>query len=290
MADLIYANTLDEAIEAKNKGFEPVECAFGKESVVGKFILDHHGKYSNEPAVSIKAAKLAQQGVRLDNFVVTGQADCDQMYAIAALNGRIPINMEEAEWIAIMDTNPIGKDRTWLKYLPILIFEHQTQGLENNLEGSKEALNKLINVYTRNISGKEINAALQYEETRKMTVLSDLKMITAGKVGLAVSEKKGFDVWYEKAPVIIQYNPISQSITFGLCPIRGVTLTALDGFDIIGPDGFNFHYSEFDKILGSPGCGGRDVVGGSPRNEKFSEADAVKLYAYLTNFANTGMK
>ena len=101
--DIIFANTLEEALNARDRGYEPVECAFGRDSVVGDLCLDHHGMYSQEEAVSIKAARLAKDGVTRHKFVVAGTPDADQMYAAAVLSRNIPIDFKDAEAIAQYD-------------------------------------------------------------------------------------------------------------------------------------------------------------------------------------------
>ena len=80
---LAYTPTLESAQAWAKQGYEGIECAFGKEkSVVGQYILDHHGTFSGEEPVSIKAARLAESGVRLTKFLVTGLPDPDAIYAI----------------------------------------------------------------------------------------------------------------------------------------------------------------------------------------------------------------
>lgn len=276
---LIYANTIDEAISARDSGFEPVECAFGKESVVGPLVLDHHGKYSAEPAVSIKAAHLANDGISLDKFVITGRADCDLCYAIAVLSRQIPVDFTDAEAVAELDIDPIGRDRTSSRYIEALMFEQQTSQLPKDLEGSRTAISQLVRIFNGYypISFKETR---RIEGQRIASIGSHLLDFQNG-VGFAVSDEKGFDVWYQRAPVIVHYNPGTKSITFGLCPKKGGTLTDKTGFDILGSNGLSDYYSRVDEVLGVKGSGGRDVVGGSPRGEEISQENARKVYEFL---------
>src|SRR3989344_3873719 len=167
---LEYAATLQEAKKHLENGYEPVECAFGSESAVGSLVLDHHGKYSNEDAVSVKAARLALEGRKQNQFVVTGTPDCDQIYAIAALSGLIPVKMDDALAIAEIDIDPIGRDKTMERYLPILMFEQRTQHLQqhpNCLESSYTALGELIKVFDGKFHSSDIDEAINKEKLRK---------------------------------------------------------------------------------------------------------------------------
>jgi len=277
-----YAQTLEEAINYEKEGYEPVECSFGKHSVVGKLLLDHHGQYSGQDAVSIKAAKFALNGIKLKNFVVTGEADCDQCYAIAALSGpQIPVKIEHAEAIAEIDTDPVGRDKTNERYIQTLMFEQKTQNLKYCLESSYKSLDELIRIYNNHYDSNEVNQAINNERERKISAKNNIKLYEQGKIALAVSQDKGFDVWYEIAPVVVHYNPDKKLIVFMLNPKKGGLFGEKTGFDLLGKEGLIPIYEKLDNLLQKKGCGGREMIGGSPRNVEMSYNDALRAYEFI---------
>lgn len=279
--ELVYANNMQEAENARDGGFEPVECAFGSSSVVGPRILDHHGPYSANEAVSIRAAKLVAGGDSCNKFVVAGRPDHDQIYACGVLSLNIPANLDQAEAVAEMDVDPIGRDRTSPRYLPEILFEQGTQGIARNLSGAQNALNCLIDIYSRPHSSEEIALALRNEEIRKRNVLEKIVLNAEGKVALAISEERGFGEWYTKAPIVVLYNPRTKGITLGLNPKKGTPFFNYNGFDLIGNKGFSSLYQEFDNATQKKGAGGREVIGGSPRGVIMNEEDARAYYQIL---------
>jgi hypothetical protein len=281
--DLKYANTVEEAWKHCAEGFEPVECAFGRESVVGPRVLDHHGQYSKNEAVSIKAAKLVLGGEEHYKFVVAGAPDHDQMYAIATLSRNIEANLDEATAVAEMDTDPIGRPRTSERYFKNLLFEQRTNSVPRNETGARMALSTLVDIYTRMQTPQEVEFALHEEERRKTEMLEKIIECSKGKVALAVSDERGFNEWYTKAPIIVLYSPKNQGITLGLNPKKGEPFFSHNGFDIVGENGFTTLYSQFDLKTGKPGSGGREVVGGSPRGVVMTREDAIKYYEVILN-------
>lgn len=282
MVELIYANNLEDALNALENGFEPVECSFGDKSVVGKHILDHHGKYAGEEAVSIKAVRLALKGVTLDKFVVTGTADCDQCYAIAALNGSIHLSLDEAAAVAEMDTDPIGRDFTSNRYIKILMHRQITDGLPNCLESTYSSLDALIRIFNDNYTNADVNDALQKEEQRKQRMKTQVVLVEEGKVALVRSDSAewGFDVWYGLAPIVVVYKVNKSSVTIGLCPKKGGTLADKTGFDLLGNEGLMRAVPLLNTEI-IEGWGGRKTIIGSPRNTPMSYEDAVKVYELI---------
>lgn len=85
------AASADEARAALADGYEPVECAFGGESVVGPLGLDHHGALADRPPVCRQALSAMSWPDRaslsgpLTRFVAAGPPDADASLAIAIL-------------------------------------------------------------------------------------------------------------------------------------------------------------------------------------------------------------
>ncbi len=165
------------------------------------------------------------------------------------------------------------------------MFEQKTNNLPDCLASSIKALDTFIEIYNKKYSNEDITQTINNENQRKQAIRAAIQECKEGKVCFAVSDTKGFDVWYEYAPVAVQYDPNKKLISFGLCPKKGGTLGNRTGFEVIGEKGFFEYYKEFDKILKSKGCGGRDVVGGSPRNQEFSIQDAINIYNFLLGVA-----
>lgn len=278
MVSIVYANSQKDALDALINGYEPIECSFGKDSVVGAYFLDHHGLYSNEDCVAVKAAKLVQLDIRLDKFVVTGTADCDQCYAIAALSGpKIPIVMEEAKAISELDVDPIGRDLSSERYQRILLFNQNTNKFSQSLDGATKSLDELIRIYNGKYKASEINVALKKEVERKDNAKKLISDMELEKIALVVSEERSFDVWYSYAPIVVQYFPEKKIITLGLCPKKGSMLCSKSGFDLLGFEGLASIYPLLDKEI-KVGWGGRESVGGSPRNIKMQFEDAVAAF------------
>jgi hypothetical protein len=88
-----------EARRALRGGYCPVECGFGDESVVCRLKMDHHGPLHHLPGVAIRAytENFGQRGAR-PWFAVTGYADEDATWAIAALAGLLPHPTRRSEF------------------------------------------------------------------------------------------------------------------------------------------------------------------------------------------------
>jgi len=284
--EILYASNMAEALDMATKGFEPVECAFGREgSAVGRYKLDHHGQYSGEEAVSVKAARLALEGVKLQRFVVTGDADCDQCYAIAALSGsQIPIDMDEANAIAEVDVDPIGRDLASDRYVRILLFNQRTHGFPSCLDSTYKALGEFVGIFNGRYGAKDVDAARSYEKARKDSVRQGIKQLEPGRVALVASDDWGFDVWYESAPIVVAFVAPKKSVTIGLCPKKGGTLGDRTGFELLGPEGLKRVYPVLDSEI-KPGWGGRETIGGSPRNAEMTYEDAQKAFAIIKEIA-----
>ena len=228
----------------------------------------------------MKAARLALEGKRQNQFVVTGTPDCDQIYAIAALSGLIPVNMDDAIAIAEIDIDPIGRDKTSERYLPILMFEQRTQHLTNCLESSYTALGELIRIFSGKYHRSDIDEAINKEKLRKIDMVKKLEYTNCGRVGLAVSEVKGFDAWYKDASIVVQYNPKKKTITIGLCTKREYPSCKASGLDLLGPKGLDMVWPVLNERI-MQGFGGRIDVGGSPRNVEVTYEQAKQAYEII---------
>lgn len=96
---IVWTADEGEARELVAQGYEAIECSFGSHgSVVGQLTMDHHGAYSGLEGVALRAYR-DHFGARASDprFVVTGVADADACFAIAALAGVLPHPSRVAE-------------------------------------------------------------------------------------------------------------------------------------------------------------------------------------------------
>jgi len=85
------APTADEARRLLRGGYCPVECSYGRTSVVCRLRMDHHGSLHELPGVALRAygESFGRRAAR-PWFAVTGHADEDATWAIGALAGLLP--------------------------------------------------------------------------------------------------------------------------------------------------------------------------------------------------------
>lgn len=108
----------------------PLECSFGRISVVDELGLDHHGELSHLEGVAIRALR-DHAGARAADprFVIAGAADADATFAAAALAGLLPgpgePGREEALALActidLLDREPVGLDIPTLPGGPLVL-------------------------------------------------------------------------------------------------------------------------------------------------------------------------
>lgn len=285
---IIFAKTFQEASDAMFDGAVPIECSFGHlGSVVDdRFVMDHHGTLSHLEGVALRAYRdhfgALQQQFKdgTVKFVVTGAADADACFAIAALIGELP-HPSRAESLASapphiktaltrdltdfailvnrMDTAPIG---VRLEELPdgdkLMLWNQLASGAQDPT-AFHAGVDRWRNLFNRPL--KSLLEATRAEEedrvrrARQAKVHSIIEVKGARKIAVIESEVWGFDVWYgDHAPCIVSLTP-SGSVTVG-CP------DAETAERLFGPGGLKNVWPK----LQPNGWGGRDVIGGSPRS------------------------
>jgi len=98
--EIIHTNDKATAAELVDQGYEAIECSFGHfGSIVGSLKMDHHGTFAHLEGVALRAYR-DHFGARKEDprFVVTGAADADATFAIAALCGILPHPSRAAEF------------------------------------------------------------------------------------------------------------------------------------------------------------------------------------------------
>lgn len=277
--DFKHVSTKEAAEALRDQGYEPVECSFGRFSVVGTLKLDHHGALANEEPVSIKAAKIAMlPGFRpLSKFVLTGLPDGDSVYAVLVLSGQIVPDLKIAAAIAELDLDPIGINRLKGVYIREVAF--QMNGVPSHcVRGVEDALVSGVRAFDGRGIPKPIEAqARRFEAERQRLAVADISDRKSDCI-LVNSDSPGRDVWHKYGSILVQFKPSQRVITVSGCSERAADfLHRRSVYSIFGPTGFDALYPEMDKILG-PGSGGRPDIGGSPRGCRYSFEDALKVY------------
>lgn len=265
--ELIYVNNADDARGLTAKGYEPIECAFGSHgSVLGPLAMDHHGPESWREGVAIRATR-DHYGARRDDprFVVTGNADADATLAIVALAALVPANKIPegfADLVNRSDINPIDLDMLDEEYgLPLLAFQ-RIKNQRHDVASFHRAIKTMRKILNHGLSPQQEEKVLR-QEAERIRLAESAKQETYGPHVMLVHGKAwGFDRWYRKRPVVLSYSDRFESITVG-CRSEEIAR------ELFGPEGL---LDVFSKL--GAGWGGRAAIGGSPRNEPFTYAQA----------------
>jgi hypothetical protein len=283
MLDIRHSNDSAEIRHLIDAGHEAIECSIDGESLVGPLEMDHHGTRSHLEGVAIRAYR-DHLGARVDDprFVVTGDADADATFAIAALAGFLPLPStldltELADLIQRLDVDPLAVDLTtepWAE--TVLLFEALTQGPQSHerfVLGS-HLWNQLVSRPPRLL----LAAARQEEEERRRRAGEAKPIFEKDGVLAIASDVWGFDVWYGRRaeskdpndpaswshPLVLAYDREKRSITVG-CP-NTATANAL-----LGEGGL----LNIFPTLQPPGWGGREAIGGSPRGQSLEQDQCI---------------
>ena len=291
-------------------GYCPVECSFGNESVVDDLMMDHHGKMSDKESVAVRAYR-DLFGIReSDPRFVINHIDADSIFAVAALTGLLPhpesryaaslpaFKQEAwkkdllplAETIAIIDTDPIGRNLLAMPYGAVLVTWESLFGFQADDElAAQTAVQGWRILLTLPSAQTFVAAAEQSESERRKSAMADLNE-RGKKIGnvmlLTGSRVFGFAEWYErqpenggayeakgwKNPIVIALSE-QETITFGM-PNKVVAE------EVLGSGGLLRVFDCLNKLYGlkaGQGFGGREAVGGSPRGQKMTESDLLEI-------------
>lgn len=281
-ADNVQAHTLTEM------GYEPIECSFGNlGSVVGSLTMDHHGVYANLEGVALRAYR-DHFGARKGDprFVVTGAADADACFAIAALCGMLPHPSRAAEFekapppvkatgtkdisalaalVNLVDCAPIGVRLEEREEGVMLLLWNQMSSSDRDATSFHAGVDRW-----RCLLGRAPKALLNAAKTEEVARVAEARKAEVVRISeqVAVVESSvwGFDVWYaEVAPVIVAYVAVNGNVTIG-CP----DIESAERF--FGPGGLKNVFAK----LQPDGWGGREAIGGSPRGMKLTREQAVE--------------
>lgn len=283
MLDLKFVTTAKEAKEYVEKGYTPVECSFGAESVVdGNGRFDHHGTLEHLPPVvkQVFATLIANADGSFtnpnpqDRFVVTGAPDADATLAIWMLHQHdIPKYIELPKYVELVAKKDAGTRGLRLSESPegigIILWGYAGRQLPQTTSDVRfmEGVFNWDRLFKGNL-----------ETFRGVAVLSEQERINAAKEAesLAIFAKDGllvmvnpkvpgFDVWYDRYDVVLAYLSSRNNITIG-CRDEEAAASKF------GEGGLKNIYNKLSEKLGD-GWGGRSTVGGSPRGKAMQEND-----------------
>ncbi len=308
---IMRKNFNDVDLIVKSGAAVPVECSFGCKSVVDGLQMDHHGEMSHLESVAIRAYR-DFFGRNTDKPFVVNHIDADNTFAIAALSGllphpdnryaeQLPENLRAvwqkdvsalAETIAIVDTDPIGRDILSMPFGEVLVTWNAMYG--NGAEDELSALAAIQGwrwLLTNRNAAPFIKMAAELENSRVDNALLDLRE-RGEKFGAVMlingSRVFGFNEWYQRRddedcpghidgwdnPVVISLVENAGNITIG-CPNQRVAEK------LFGLGGLKNVFARLNTVFGlsgNNGFGGREVIGGSPRGRVMTQ-DELRLTA-----------
>lgn len=287
-------------------GYCPVECSFGEINIVDDLLMDHHGKYSDLESVAVRSYR-DHFGVRAEDprFVVN-HIDADCIFAIASLAGLLPHPeskyadtlpaFKQAAWkqnllplaetIAVIDTDPIGRDILSMPFGEVFICWDTlfSNGADDELAAIGAVRGWQI-LLTTPSAKPFLESAKEAESSRRELALADLleRGTKEGKV-MVIKQSRvfGFAEWYDRKPeagsatdVNGWGNPIvisqteNGNVTFG-SPNKAIAE------QLFGEGGLLNVFAKLNNLFelaeGS-GFGGREAVGGSPRGRVMTEEE-----------------
>lgn len=261
-----YTDHLWEAKQWASRGYEPIECAFGTGSVLGPLNMDHHGEESWREGVALRACRDHYGALReKPRFVVTGTPDADAVLAIIALAGLVPqeyIPMEFADLVNRRDLDPIIIHLLEEEYGEELLFFQQVSHLHRDAPSFFRAVRSMCNLLTDGITDDQ-RAKIRRKEERRIHMAENCPIENiSSQVVLVQGTVWGFDRWYMMAPVVVSYSQRHSSVTIG-CRSEDVAI------ELFGEEGLLRVFAELGR-----GWGGRESIGGSPRDKRLSIEEA----------------
>jgi hypothetical protein len=276
---IIHTNYIEEARRLTQEGFEPIECAFGEGSVLGPLAMDHHGPESWREGVALRACR-DHYGARQDDprFVVTGTADADATLAIIALSGLVPQNNLDPTFYELVnrrDLDPIHIDLLDEPKGEELLAFQQTEKLRRDGPSFYRAIHSMQRLLLQGLTPAQRDRIRRREERRITLANQCIQEQEHPSVLCVESNVWGFDQWYRKAPIVVSYSRRHESITIGCKDIEQAQA-------LFGKEGL---LTVFRQL--GPGWGGRETVGGSPRDQRFTAEDAQHVARRLPSMLLT---
>ena len=292
---IAVVDTPEEATEWLKKGYTPIECSFGETAIVDELQMDHHGSLSHLEGVAVRAYR-DYFGTRAERpwFVVTGFPDEDATFAIAALAGVIPhpTRAQElqdapadvrvgatrnliriAERINEIDLNPDLAVKLPDTHWGRLILTFRQQGHPTNCDrtawfGGVDRWRNILTAQSEDFVGVAahvLEERLKEVQNAKSKIISeDVAVVDFSRFG---KNSTYYEQWTRDYPLIVAF--IGGPEGLGVCSFVGRNLASLK--PLLGAAGFMPYY----LALQPPGCGGREVIGGSSRSRLVSWDEAI---------------
>lgn len=314
---VVKKNIQDVELIAK-VGYCPVECSFGNKSVIDELQMDHHGEMSHMESVAVRAYRDHFGARQEDPRFVVNHVDADCIFAIASLAGLLPHPNSAyamtlpafkqkswlqdltplAETIAIIDTDPIGRDIIGMPFGKVLITWNALFGFGVDDElGALGAIQGFRQLTAGNpaVLKPYLDAAEESERVRCEAALADLNERGTKVGGVMVLNRSrvfGFSEWYQRNaaagspneasgwgnPIVVALNA-QDALVFG-APNKEVAE------EILGKGGLLNVFTKLNELYAlepGNGFGGREGIGGSPRGMKMSWEDAQKAAALIND-------
>lgn len=283
---IVIANTPGQARRWLKRGYTPIECSFGPDSVVDDLTLDHHGSLSHLEGVALRAYR-DHYGKRRAKpwFVVAGFPDEDACFAMASTAGILPHPsladhfpdappqmariarqnlFHVAETINRVDINPdlaITLVDTFFGRLVLSWRQQAHPTCRDPLSwyGGVDRWRSLLTAQTDDM----INVAADSQEDRLEEVGSARSVEISKRVVTVDLSTLGpnssyYRVWLSRYPVLVAF--IGGPTGLGTCSF--VIRDTATADQLFGTGGLTNHYPH----LTPGGCGGRGIIGGSDRD------------------------
>lgn len=300
--NITVTNSADEVRDLISQGYAAIECSIGGESLVCDLQMDHHGENSHLESVAVRAYRDHFGARRNDQrFVVVGTPDADACFCIASLAGLLPHPSVEvpdylpphvkaakqrdlselAQTVAIIDTDPIGRDLSAMPFGAELLLWNALMSFSQDSDMSAISGVFLWGQIASGAPSRKplVQAALETESNRREEAKKETIVDLGNGVGYIESSSTwGFDVWYGRQTdhaantpegwrfgVILARVAATGAITIG-CPNQQVAES------LFGSGGLKNIFPHLPRN----GWGGREAIGGSPRGEQMSVEELVE--------------
>jgi len=300
--NITVTNNESEVRSLIAQGYAAVECSIGGESLVCDLEMDHHGERSHLESVAVRAYRDHFGARRNDpRFVVVGTPDADATFAIAALAGLLPHPSVEvpdylpphvkaskqrdlsalAETVAVIDTDPIGRDLSAMPYGAELLMWNAMMSFSQDSDMSAISGVFLWGQIASGAPSRKplLEASLKTESNRREEAEKEVILDLGNGIGyIEESACWGFDVWYGRNVDHASDNPagwkfaviLARVATTGAITIGSPNKAVAEA--VFGEGGLKNVFSHLPR----EGWGGRESIGGSPRGEKMSVGELVQ--------------
>jgi hypothetical protein len=288
-------DTPEAAHKWLERGYTPIECSFGDEVVIDDLQMDHHGPLSHLEGVALRAYR-DHFGARRDDprFVVAGFPDEDATFAIASLAAVIPhpslaedlhgLQLKDraaatknllgiASEINQVDLDPDLAIKLTDTHWGLLILTFRQQGHPTNCDrmawfGGVDRWRNILTAqsddFSRVASDVLEKRLREVQDAEFMEISSDVVVVDFSRFG---RNSTYYEQWTRRYPVLVAF--IGGPEGPGVCSFVGRNLATL--VPLFGDSGFLAHY----LTLLPPGCGGREVIGGSSRSRLVTWNEAI---------------